>query len=477
MIPDPLFKNKLSKISWEKIYAREYGVQYSEMAILCLSPKAKYHISSPSISQVVIPDENRSAFYIDKTAWKNLIESLNVSYTSNLHKLQQYEKGFLQKGKQYVNISRKISKTNFKKMPDIRLISLYNRYKDALFAYSVFAWTSYILNIYISEKATSIIDTYIKREKLDHKRQDIIDSLFQPEKAAAILALQKSVGIYKGKVPTEKFNILYEKYKWLSCLDIHNDPWTKEEFRRNIKSFSTNTNKKMKPFHIYLKELKISKPDEAYLLMAKRFVYIKDARDDFRRKGVFLSSPLYKELTRRINIPFTLATYLTSNEILNSLAGKVKVSQKDVEKRKNGFVMYLNSHKQLVCLQGDCIQAALQLFHLLSERKVSRELSGMVASKGCVTGSVIIVKGVKDLQKVEEGNILVAVTTHPDYVPAMRKAAAIITDEGGITSHAAIVSREFGIPCIVGTKHASSLLKDGNKVEVDANKGKIKIIE
>ena len=90
---------------------------------------------------------------------------------------------------------------------------------------------------------------------------------------------------------------------------------------------------------------------------------------------------------------------------------------------------------------------------------------------------MIIVKGVKDLVKVQNGQILVAVSTHPDYVSAMRKAAAIITDEGGITSHAAIVAREFGIPCMVGTINATKLLKDGNMIELDGNKGIIRILK
>ena len=90
------------------------------------------------------------------------------------------------------------------------------------------------------------------------------------------------------------------------------------------------------------------------------------------------------------------------------------------------------------------------------------------------TGKVIIVRGVKDLHKVQKGDVLVALTTHPDYVPVMRKSVAIVTDEGGITSHAAIVSREFGIPCIVGTKHATSVLADGDLVEVNAIDGWVK---
>ncbi|HLC48700.1 MAG TPA: PEP-utilizing enzyme, partial [Candidatus Norongarragalinales archaeon] len=82
-----------------------------------------------------------------------------------------------------------------------------------------------------------------------------------------------------------------------------------------------------------------------------------------------------------------------------------------------------------------------------------------------------------DLPKMGEGDILVAQATNPDVVPAMKKAAAIVTNTGGITCHAAIVSRELGIPCIVGTKIATDVLKDGMVVEVDATKGIVKILK
>ena len=78
---------------------------------------------------------------------------------------------------------------------------------------------------------------------------------------------------------------------------------------------------------------------------------------------------------------------------------------------------------------------------------------------------------------MKQGEILVAPMTSPDYITALRKAAAVITDEGGITSHAAIVSRELGIPGIVGTKIATQVLKDGDLVEVDAERGIVRIIK
>lgn len=88
-----------------------------------------------------------------------------------------------------------------------------------------------------------------------------------------------------------------------------------------------------------------------------------------------------------------------------------------------------------------------------------------------VRGIVKILESHKENDKLKKGEILVVSMTTPDFISAMEKAAAIITDEGGITCHAAIISRELGIPCIIGTKIATKVLKDGDYVEVNANTG------
>ncbi|MDT8357408.1 MAG: PEP/pyruvate-binding domain-containing protein, partial [Methanomicrobiaceae archaeon] len=98
-------------------------------------------------------------------------------------------------------------------------------------------------------------------------------------------------------------------------------------------------------------------------------------------------------------------------------------------------------------------------------------LEGQGASPGIGSGKVVIVKSVKDTGRVKEGDILVAKMTNPDMVPAMRSVSAIITDEGGMTCHAAIVSRELGTPAVVGTKNATNLLKTDQMVTVDGEKG------
>jgi len=100
-------------------------------------------------------------------------------------------------------------------------------------------------------------------------------------------------------------------------------------------------------------------------------------------------------------------------------------------------------------------------------------LSGLAASPGVASGIVKIIHDISELEKVEKGDVMVTEMTNPDMVVAMQKSAGIITDEGGITSHAAIVSREMGIPAVVGTDDATKKLKDGDEVTVDGNSGKI----
>ncbi|MCX6696639.1 MAG: phosphoenolpyruvate synthase [Methanoregula sp.] len=100
-------------------------------------------------------------------------------------------------------------------------------------------------------------------------------------------------------------------------------------------------------------------------------------------------------------------------------------------------------------------------------------LKGQGAAPGIASGKVVVIRDVKDTGSVKEGDILVTRMTNPDMVPAMRKVAAIVTDEGGLTCHAAIVSRELGTPAIVGTKTATQVLKTGQLITVDGEKGLI----
>jgi len=96
---------------------------------------------------------------------------------------------------------------------------------------------------------------------------------------------------------------------------------------------------------------------------------------------------------------------------------------------------------------------------------------GLAASPGIAHGKAIYIKTLDEIPRVKDGDIMITGMTNPDMVPAMKKAAAVVTDEGGRTCHAAIVSRELGIPCIVGTKTGTEIIKEGMEVTVDATRG------
>jgi pyruvate,water dikinase len=105
------------------------------------------------------------------------------------------------------------------------------------------------------------------------------------------------------------------------------------------------------------------------------------------------------------------------------------------------------------------------------------ELRGLGASPGRAEGRVKVVLSFEDFGKFEEGDVLVTRSTDPSYVIIMGKAAAVVTELGGICSHAAIVSRELGIPCVVGVEGATEVLKDGMRVLVDGDEGRVQVLD
>lgn len=141
-----------------------------------------------------------------------------------------------------------------------------------------------------------------------------------------------------------------------------------------------------------------------------------------------------------------------------------------IKKRLDGYALLNNRLFPIAAMEKRLKEHNLTLEEVEASREL-RELKGTPASKGFAKGNVRLVLLKKQISELREGEILVTEMTTPEFVPAMKKAAAIVTDEGGITSHAAIISRELKKPCIIGTKIATKVLKDGDFVEVDAEKG------
>jgi len=109
--------------------------------------------------------------------------------------------------------------------------------------------------------------------------------------------------------------------------------------------------------------------------------------------------------------------------------------------------------------------------------KYKKIIEGVIGGKGKAKGKIKLVLNSLDAKKIKQGDILVTSMTTPQHITAMKKAAAFVTDEGGLLCHAAIIAREMKKPCIVGTTIATQIFKDDDFVEVDANKGTVKILK
>ncbi len=163
-------------------------------------------------------------------------------------------------------------------------------------------------------------------------------------------------------------------------------------------------------------------------------------------------------------------------EELRSIAIQVEEhygTPQDVEWALRDGELYMLQSRPITTIEGATAAATADGGQTTEHRLGEQLLSGLGASPGIAGGPVSIVKNLDQLDQVETGDMLVTKMTTPDMVPAMRRAGAIVTDEGGMTSHAAIVSRELGVPAVVGTSEATSRLEDGQGITVDGDKGTV----
>lgn len=200
---------------------------------------------------------------------------------------------------------------------------------------------------------------------------------------------------------------------------------------------------------------------------------------DFRKKYAQIADrhlDLFTiEFSRRYTVDYKIMRWITpvmARKLLKT--GKIDVKKLEEIGKCSFFIFYENDKDELFTGK-EALEKERAIFSI--EKVGKDEIKGMTANKGKAKGYVRILLSPKEIIKMKQGEILVTTMTSPDFVPALRKAKAIVTDEGGVTSHAAIVSRELNIPCVIATKNATKILKDGDFIEVDADKGIVKRIK
>ena len=331
---------------------------------------------------------------------------------------------------------------------------------------------------YVTENGLILEDVSIKQKDLQKILNSSLNGDFLQKEREDLLYLAI-------KRNTEKFKELlkkhHKKYSWLNQKFLSpQKELSINYFKQKIKTIK-NPDRELKE-HYKVKKRVEKEAKEAL----KRYDYETKKRLILSRKSAF---------TLNWSVQRIYQSCFSFNVLLNKSAEFLDIHTKDVEflraeeiislnkikkniikERKKGFA-YIHTNRELRLRIGTDYKLIKQWTKSITKIKEKNpEIKGIGIHKGIINGRTIIIQSERDFDKVKEGNIIVCSMTSPNYVVILDKAKGWITDEGGILSHAAIISREMKKPCIVGTRIATKLLKDGDKIELNANTGIVKKI-
>lgn len=401
--------------------------------------------------------------------------------------LQFYTKAAEIEFDHYIHAAHFFSVGNLKSLKNNQILKRYNSFIIAERRATAHFWFIFEIDHIFSSLIQDIANRYYKR--LNLSKTKVLNSLSQPLRPTAVwqeyidrLILQKRK--IEKKLTLRSLQNHATCYGWFPLYNLDEKSWTARDVQKLIDESMknlTSINKELKGLHSDLEErkkiiakLKIASRanpnDYKIISWAPIISYYREYRNDIRRKGIYYIKPLYQEIARRFNLSLSELIFLDSNEIASLLKGK-KIDLKVIEQRKFGF--------SCGTIKGKWFILNYPIFSKmnLGNKKINI-IKGMPACTGKVIGKVFLISRPEiDLNKFSQGNILVTSMTSPAFVPAIQKSKAVITDEGGLTSHAAIVAREFKKPCIVGTKVATKMLKNGDLVEVDAVAGIVRLLK
>lgn len=229
-----------------------------------------------------------------------------------------------------------------------------------------------------------------------------------------------------------------------------------------------------------LRRYRVSTGLRRLLRLSEEFSTWQDERKRATQLNIHVGCAFLEEVARRRPAYSLEQLKYTTGDELPALLRRGTPAPGELDARRAGSV-FLSTPRGYLVGTGAEVAAVRALMALHAPRTAAgeapRTLQGLAASLGRAEGRVRVVRSAGESRALQAGEVLVAVMTRPDYLPAMRRAAAIVTNEGGLTSHAAIVSRELGIPCVIATRVATEVLKDGDRVEVDASRGRVTVLE
>jgi phosphohistidine swiveling domain-containing protein len=269
--------------------------------------------------------------------------------------------------------------------------------------------------------------------------------------------------------------VLLDKYFWLDQGYIGRG--LTENQLEEIRKEKKQDDEVSLPVNELLRELNLSEEEDRVFFVSREIITTKSLRADSRQFLHVVINKLTDILAQRWDIEPKYVETMYAYEITKVLRGLSNVPS-NLENRWSHSVFLRKQDKTCYeMLEGEKADKFIVSNVIKEKTSGHKQVEGQTAQPGKVSGIARLVFGPQHNNKVKDGDIVISTATSPQLLPAMRKAAAFVTDVGGITSHAAIVARELKKPCVVGTQSATKIFKDGDLVEVDADNGVVRILE
>ena len=380
----------------------------------------------------------------------------------------------------YLGLAEEIKSTDLSKLNKEEFYQLFEKFFKQ---YVLVGSIAYITDCFISTGEKDWLEEQIKEEV---KEKNKLRTLTSPVHLSFTLEaeyqlLRAAVDLSKGKDIKEELKELENNFHWIQNNYYNVYYVTKEEFLKKIEMIVAEHSDvefllKEKKEHLerikkdreeVINSLGLSDYTKNILKIARLFTKWKDVRKSGVYIGMYYFDLFLEEVAKKTDYSKEELTFAVFNEVKDILGGK-NIKEELAERKKQCFFA-VTTEGYFICSGKDADK-----YFTLTKNKSNQnitELRGVVASSGYACGRVRIIKKTSEMKDFQTGEILVTNQTTPEFVPIMKKAAAVITEQGGITSHAAIVSRELKVPCIIGTKIATTALMNGENVEVDANNG------